>query len=692
LRSESLSAPTGGVAAAGQDVYDLVGIGFGPSNIALAVAIREQGAPLSCLFLERRPRVEWHPGMLFDDARMQISFLKDLVTLRNPASPYSFLQYLKARGRLEHFVNLGEFRPLRVEYDDYLRWVAEDFADQVRYGTEVVRVTPVTEGVAADPVFSLFRIETEDLHSGTRSVVYARDVAHGGGGRPRMPANVPSAAGVLHSSEFLRRLPVEFKDQDAASVFVVVGGGQSAAETADYLLGHYPAATVHLVISTWSLKPADNSPYTNEQFYSASAARHFHLPAERRAAIGSQMRDANYSVVREDLIERLYRSDYQDQVKGRKRLHVHALSRLASVAERDGRLLASLQDQVDGRITEEIPCDGVVLATGYGRSLDPGVFGEVLPHLVVGEDGTPALTRGYRARSGPDLTCGLYLQGFGEDQFGLGDTLLSLLPFRAAEIVRDIRGSAPANTTALGCPAFSVQTAPRKPAAAYPPHWYLERDEEKLYALMERFKFATLVSASDSGQPFATQLPMLLDRSRGRHGVLFGHLDRSNPHAALLDGRRMLALFNGPSAYIPPAALEADPLPTWNSMSVHVRGRVRILEDEAAVVHALCGIAESSEPHSRLRPDDPRIARLIGGIRPFELHIDEMVGRFKLSQELDDTDRRNAALVLARQAESCERDFIERVIGLSLISADDPRQVIDSAIEPRPTSLGEIHE
>ncbi|HEU5108903.1 MAG TPA: SidA/IucD/PvdA family monooxygenase, partial [Micromonosporaceae bacterium] len=66
-------------------VYDVVGVGFGPSNLALAIAIEEHNrarpdAGLTGLFLERQPRFGWHRGMLIDDATMQVSFLKDLVT------------------------------------------------------------------------------------------------------------------------------------------------------------------------------------------------------------------------------------------------------------------------------------------------------------------------------------------------------------------------------------------------------------------------------------------------------------------------------------------------------------------------------------------------------------------------------------------------------------------------------------
>ena len=81
----------------------VLGVGFGPANLALAVALREiAGGALAerSVFLEKQPRFGWHRGMLIDGATMQVSFLKDLVTLRNPRSPYTFVAYLDAQGRL----------------------------------------------------------------------------------------------------------------------------------------------------------------------------------------------------------------------------------------------------------------------------------------------------------------------------------------------------------------------------------------------------------------------------------------------------------------------------------------------------------------------------------------------------------------------------------------------------------------
>ncbi|HEX6381786.1 MAG TPA: SidA/IucD/PvdA family monooxygenase, partial [Acidimicrobiia bacterium] len=82
--------------------FDVVGVGFGPANLGLAVAIEEHNAgagrsgarPVTSMFFERQAAFGWHTGMLLENATVQVSFLKDLVTMRNPASDFSFVSYL----------------------------------------------------------------------------------------------------------------------------------------------------------------------------------------------------------------------------------------------------------------------------------------------------------------------------------------------------------------------------------------------------------------------------------------------------------------------------------------------------------------------------------------------------------------------------------------------------------------------
>jgi L-ornithine N5-oxygenase len=204
--------------------------------------------------------------------------------------------------------------------------------------------------------------------------------------------------------------------------------------------------------------------------------------------------------------------------------------------------------------------------------------------------------------------------------------------------------------------------------AAYPPSRYVETDREKIYKIIERFNFGTVISARD-GDPFVTHVPVTLDSSRGANGVLFGHMDRANPHTELIDGRVVTVLFHGPNSYISPHALEVDALPTWNSINVHVRGTGRVLAQSETVLRGLCGISEKSDPSPgayRLDVDDPQIPQLIGHIVGFEIEISELIGRFKISQELDVENRRLAALEMMKTAQRDQRRLLAEIFELEL--------------------------
>ncbi|EHF09417.1 hypothetical protein HMPREF1030_05614 [Pseudomonas aeruginosa] len=166
-------------------VHDLIGVGFGPSNIALAIALQEraqaQGA-LEVLFLDKQGDYRWHGNTLVSQSELQISFLKDLVSLRNPTSPYSFVNYLHKHDRLVDFINLGTFYPCRMEFNDYLRWVASHFQEQSRYGEEVLRIEPMLSAGQVEALRVISRnADGEELVRTTRALVVSP------GGTPRIP-------------------------------------------------------------------------------------------------------------------------------------------------------------------------------------------------------------------------------------------------------------------------------------------------------------------------------------------------------------------------------------------------------------------------------------------------------------------------------------------------------------------------
>lgn len=104
-------------------VYDLLGIGIGPFNLSLAALC--DGAPdLRTLFLDAKPAFSWHPGLLMEGTVLQVPFLADLVTMADPTSPWSYLNYLREHDRMFPFFFSERFHIPRREYDHYCRWVA----------------------------------------------------------------------------------------------------------------------------------------------------------------------------------------------------------------------------------------------------------------------------------------------------------------------------------------------------------------------------------------------------------------------------------------------------------------------------------------------------------------------------------------------------------------------------------------
>ncbi|WP_017541162.1 lysine N(6)-hydroxylase/L-ornithine N(5)-oxygenase family protein [Nocardiopsis halophila] len=423
-------------------VHDLAGIGFGPSNVALAIALEEwRAAPdrpdLSAVFHERQEGFGWHRGMLLEDATMQVSFLKDLVTTRNPASDFSFLNYLHGVGRLHDFINHKTLFPLRSEFHDYLAWCAGRLSDRVRYGSEVTGVEPVRD--AAGRVWAVDVVAREA--GGAEHRTRARNLVVAPGLEPRMPEGVPMGERVWHNEYLLHRLEALGEGAAPAS-FAVVGAGQSAAEVADHLYRRFPGAQVHAVFSRYGYSPSDDSPFANRIFDPEAVEAFYTSPEAVKDDILGYHRNTNYSVVDPDLIDALYRASYQDRVLGTERLVLHNLSRVSAVEEGADGVSLTLDHLPTGK---QVPlnADYVVFATGY-RPVDPRrLLGPLAGHAVLDERGRPAVGRDYRLATDDEVTCGIYLQGGTEHTHGISSTLLSNIAVRTGEILESLSARTP---------------------------------------------------------------------------------------------------------------------------------------------------------------------------------------------------------------------------------------------------------
>lgn len=407
--------------------FDLIGVGFGPSNLALAIAVAEHNAtaaePVTAHFLERQPRFGWHRGMLLEDATMQVSFLKDLVTMRNPASGFSFLSYLHVQGRLVDFINHKNLFPLRIEFHEYFEWAAAKVDDLVSYGQDVVSVR------GGDPHFE---VRTRD-----GEVYRTRNLVVGTGLRPNLPEGVEVSDRVWHNQQLLHRIG----DVREPERCVVVGAGQSAAEVTAFLHDRFPAAEVCSVFARYGYSPSDDSSFANRIFDPDGVDAFYSAPEDVKQRLMNYHGNTNYSAVDLDLIDELYRRVYREKVQGVRRLRIFNTSRPVDITE-DDIVRVTLESLTTGEKTV-LDADLVVYATGY-RPADPtSLLGDLGQQCRRDEEGRLRIERDYRLVA-PHVRGGIYLQGGTEHTHGITSSLLSNTAVRVGEILTSILERRPA--------------------------------------------------------------------------------------------------------------------------------------------------------------------------------------------------------------------------------------------------------
>ncbi len=194
----------------------------------------------------------------------------------------------------------------------------------------------------------------------------------------------------------------------------------------------------------------------------------------------------------------------------------------------------------------------------------------------------------------------------------------------------------------------------------YTPKHFEVRDPALLFALMDRFSFATLVSVAD-GMPVASHLPFLIAQQRGSPGTLISHMARANTQwQTFKDDQEILTIFQGDHTYISPSwyTQQHSAVPTWNYMVVHAYGVPRIIDDDTVLdmLARLIGTHDAAfaEPW---RMDDAYAAKLLRGIVAFEISITRLEGKFKLSQNRSGQDQQQVIETLRASTDPIEREL-----------------------------------
>ncbi len=171
----------------------------------------------------------------------------------------------------------------------------------------------------------------------------------------------------------------------------------------------------------------------------------------------------------------------------------------------------------------------------------------------------------------------------------------------------------------------------------YLPKHFAKDDVAEMHALIRANPLATLVSHGPDGLD-ANHIPLLLV-----DGKLQGHVARANP--LWKDGQvagEVLVIFHGRESYISPSgyatkAEHGKVVPTWNYVTVHAYGDLRVIDDPAWIfgqISALTAANEAALPLPWAVTDAPAdyIEKMLGAIVGIEIAITRLLGKWKVSQ------------------------------------------------------------
>ncbi|MFE4000278.1 lysine N(6)-hydroxylase/L-ornithine N(5)-oxygenase family protein [Nocardioides sp. YIM B13467] len=404
-------------------VHDLIGIGLGPFNLGLA-ALADPIDELDCLFLEGRDRFDWHPGMMLDEATLQVPFLADLVTMADPTSRFSFLNFLKQTGRIYPFYIRENFLPHRREYNQYCQWVAERL-DSVRFGQQVT-------SVEHDGHTYLVTTASGETHRTRRLVL-------GTGTTPRVPecaAEAVAAEGpALHSSEYLAR-----KDELVTRRSItVVGSGQSAAEVYLDLLTAQPDHDYQLAWLTRSPRffSMEYTKLTLELTSPEYSAYFQALPSEKRDRL-LKAQQSLYKGISGDTIDAIHEALYTRSVTEAAETTLLTNTEVRGVTRTGSGYHLALH-HVEQEEDYEMATEALVLATGYRAGI-PAFLEPVRDRLRLDEQGRYAASSTFSVDTADRE---IWVQNGEEHTHGFVAPDLGMGAYRSSVILAAILGREP---------------------------------------------------------------------------------------------------------------------------------------------------------------------------------------------------------------------------------------------------------
>ncbi|WP_445710376.1 lysine N(6)-hydroxylase/L-ornithine N(5)-oxygenase family protein [Flavobacterium sp.] len=406
--------------------YDFIAVGVGPFNLGLA-CLTQPIKDINGLFFDKNEAFNWHPGMLLEDTTLQIPFLADLVTLADPTSPFSFLNYIKEQGKMYSFYIRENFLLLRNEYNQYCQWAIEKMSN-IFFNTEVIQID-YSESEA------YYVVTTKCTKTEAISIYTTKKIVLGTGTSPHIPKSCQNLKeNAIHSANYLQN---KSELQKKKSI-TVLGSGQSAAEVFNDLLQEIDTYNYQLNWITRSPRffPMDYSKLTLEMTSPEYVDYFYNLPEDKRDELLSSQK-LLYKGINKDLIENIFDTIYHKKVIGAidVNLRTNSACILSNYDEESEKFNLELH-QVEQDQKYRHTAEALVLATGYSYKL-PRFLEGISERILWDKKGRFATHRNYSIDAN---AAEIFVQNAESHTHGFVTPDLGMACYRNSYIIKEITG------------------------------------------------------------------------------------------------------------------------------------------------------------------------------------------------------------------------------------------------------------
>ncbi len=435
-------------------MIDVIGIGLGPFNLSLAALLTKTPA-ISSQFFEQKPCFNWHKNMILPHTTLQVPFLADLVSLIDPTSPFTFLNYLHCHQRLLKFYFLEDFEIFRQEYNHYCQWVVGRLSGLNFSAT-------VTEAKAIDGGYQVTVCQNQKTQTFT-----AKNLVIATGSTPVLPPFLQDIATkapkrCMHTANYATHFDVEtIARNDRLAKVLIIGSGQSAAEVFRALFEQQldeagnPRFAIDWRTRSSGFFPMEYSKLGLEHF-SPAYTDYFHsLPTSTKSQLIARqdLLHKGMSVVTiSDIYQKLYERSVGNQPTFATLMANCALKAVKLNEDQPTTINVTLHQQEQNQ-TIQRDYDCVIAGTGYQEGL-PDCLSPLLFDIKRDDLGQPVVNRNYTLNvlNDPKTAVGsghIFVQNQETHSHGVGSGDLGLGAYRAGCIVNQLAGRAIYDTKGL---------------------------------------------------------------------------------------------------------------------------------------------------------------------------------------------------------------------------------------------------